>query len=174
MNPSYYSAPMLYSNSKIGLELETMPLFGPKSFELLTNSSKKFSQNNNPNPLLIHSTRANTILANCIDEKKAYHTCLHYSEAKNATTDNVYNLEFSLSLLCHVLSETNICDGTKVIIHGWIYFIMKGLSLENEKLRKMAFLAYQRLLQNFQQAKVMDLLGHYWYLIGLCLIALNS
>lgn len=138
-----------------GINLETMPLFGPKSFNLLVNSSKKLTNNTNPNPLYIHSTRANIILTNCIDEKKAYHTALHYNQnLPYKDNPEIYNLEFILPLICHILNEKNICDGTKIVANGWIYFIIQGLSLENEILRKLACLAYQRLLVNFQQAKV--------------------
>ena len=135
----------LYSSPKLGIVIDTMPLFGSKCLEPPPPGAS--------NPLYAHSTRANTILTSICDTK-AYHTALLYDPLKPGTTSANYDFRFLLPLLCHILDEKNICDGGKVIANGWIYFIVRGMGLEDDTLRAEAFLAFQRLVQNLQHAKV--------------------
>lgn len=126
--------------------VDPMPLFGPKASEAPTPSASS-------NPLYAHSVKANSILAGTIDDVKAYHTALLYDSSKPGTTSAFYDMSFILPLLCHVLDEKNVCDGVKVIANGWIYFIVRGMGLEDETLRAEAFLCFQRLIDNFERAK---------------------
>jgi len=126
--------------------VESMPLFGPA--EKTTKAASTTS-----NPLYAHSAKANKILASTISDVKAYHTAFQYDPTKPGTTSASYDITFLLPLLCHILDEKNICDGVKVVSNGWIYFILRGMALEDETLRAEAFLAFQRLIDNFQRAK---------------------
>ena len=128
--------------------LDVLPVFGPKGTEKISKLS---------NPLLAHSSKANIILS-CLNDARAFTTSIQYSEEKvmeNAPNPGgFYDLRFLLPILCHTLDEKNVCDPMKVVQNGWIYFIMRGMSLADKALRNAAFLAYKRLLFNLQQAKV--------------------
>lgn len=151
-----FSLLRLYSGDKLRIGLEGMPLFGPKCFE----GSKVAA-----NPLYAHSIRANGILAS-INEGKAYQTGLKFREevfkGEEKDREEFYDLRFVLPLLCHVLDEKNICDVVKVISFGWIHFIGRGLSLEDQGLRGTAFLAFKRLISNLHLAKVRKIMGKGW------------
>lgn len=151
-----YSILKLYSGKKLRIELESMPLFGAKCFDAGTTKA---------NPLYAHSVRANAVLG-CINDAKAFETGMKCNEeeflseeklnqfSEQENMEQFYDLRFLLPLVCHVLDEKNICDVVKVITHGWIYFIARGMGLKDQGLRNVAFLSFKRLIFNLHLAKV--------------------
>ncbi|CAG7683960.1 unnamed protein product [Allacma fusca] len=126
-------------------EMECLALFGPKRVETASKVS---------NPLFAHSGKANSILMS-LNPSRAFTTAMHYDvNMRNAPNPaGFYDLRFLLPVLCHTLDEKNVCDAIKIVQNGWIYLIMRGLSLKNAALRKASFLAYKRVLFNLQQPK---------------------
>lgn len=140
-----------YTGKRLQIPIEQLPLFGPKSLEPAV---QKASNSKASNPLFLHSNRANAILG-FLNERQAYQTAMEYREENGTDCNkNHYDLRFLLPLVCHVLDSKNICDAVKVISHGWIYLILRGLSLEDDVMRNMAFLGLKLLIQNFQLPKV--------------------
>lgn len=140
-----------YTGKRLQIQIEEMPMFGPKSLE----PSVQTENHKLSNPLFIftHSLRANTLLG-LINERQAYLTAMEHNESCMIVNENHYDFRFLLPLLCHILDSKNICDAVKVISNGWIYMIVRCLSFEDPTIRNMAFLAYKLLIQNFQLPKV--------------------
>jgi hypothetical protein len=132
----------LYPLPPLSLPLETLPLFG----HLCTEKA-------GPQPLNPLHAHANRVLGG-LKERKAFHTALLYDPLRPAATSASYDLAFLLPLLNHLLDESNVADAGKVVANGWVYFIARGMSLEDEKLRALAFLAFSRLTQHFSHPKV--------------------
>ena len=137
----------LYCSKKLKIGgHESMPAWGFKCFD-----DQAEADSLKGNPIHAHSARANKVLAS-IQESKAFFTAMNYHRRTESV--EFYDIRFLLPLLCHALDERNVCDGVKVVSNGWIYFIVRGLAMDDKDLRGSAFLAYQRLIFNFQQAKV--------------------
>lgn len=136
-----------YTGKKLQISIESLSLFGPKCLEPPPNAKAA-------NPLFAHSSKANTILG-LISERQAFQTAMEYDESRGSEANNKhYDMRFLLPLVCHTLDARNICDAVKVISNGWIYFIVRCLSVEDPILRNVSFLAYKLLIQNFQLPKV--------------------